>query len=61
MHDELYDVLESNGNKIGTASWAECHEKGLLHQTAGIFVFKDPSKREMLVQLRSDKVGHSPE
>ena len=60
MHDELYDVVDRNGKKIGTASWAECHEKGLLHQTAGVFVFKDSSKQELLVQLRSGTMSHSP-
>ena len=52
---EVLDVIDKNGNVIGRATREECHEKGLLHKTASIFVFKDDSKKEILLMRRSSK------
>lgn len=50
--DELYDVVDKNGRKIGTATWTECHTKGLLHKNVHGLVFKDNSRKEILIKRR---------
>ncbi len=47
--DEIYDVIDKEGNKISTATWTEVHTKGLLHQVAAVLIFKDDSKSEVLI------------
>ncbi len=53
MADEIYDVVDKKANKIGTATWTQCHVKGLLHQCAHGLVFSDEQKTRVLVQKRS--------
>ncbi len=60
MQDEVYDVFDMQGNKVGTATWTECHSKGLVHRTVSALVFKDDTKREMLIQRRSLQMTQSP-
>ncbi len=60
MTDEIYDVVDKEGNKIGTATWTEVHTKGLLHQTAAVLIFKDDSKNKVLIQKRSASMKQHP-
>ncbi len=60
MQDEIYDVIDKRGNKIGTATWTEVHTKGLLHQAVSVLIFKDSSKKEFLLQRRSKSAAQSP-
>lgn len=60
MHDEIFDVVDASGAVIGTASWDELHENGLLHVTAAVILFKDSSKQEVLLQRRSMSVKQMP-
>lgn len=58
--EELYDVVDQNGKKIGEATWTPIHTKGLLHQTVHGLVFKDKSRRETLIKRRSSKMHQGP-
>ena len=58
--DEIYDVVDKNGNKIREATWTEVHTQGLLHLTAAVLIFKDISKKEVLIQKRSEKMKQTP-
>ena len=50
--DEIIDIFDENEQKIGTEKWLVVHAKGLLHQVAGVFVFKDASEKELLIAQR---------
>ncbi|MBI2327235.1 NUDIX domain-containing protein [Candidatus Curtissbacteria bacterium] len=50
---EIYDVVDKRGRKIGSATWVECHTKGLLHQAVHGILFKDKSRKEVLIKRRS--------
>lgn len=54
--EELYDVLDSKGNKIGSATWKEIHSRGLLHQVVAALIFKDECRDELLLQRRAYRV-----
>jgi isopentenyl-diphosphate delta-isomerase len=43
---------------IGTMEKMEAHQKGVLHRAFSVFIFN--SKKEMLLQQRSDDKYHSP-
>lgn len=58
--EELYDVVDKNGNKIGEATWTPIHTKGLLHQVVHGLVFKDEKKKEVLVKKRSSIMHQGP-
>ncbi len=60
MRDEIYDIFDRQGRKIGRASWTDCHTNGLIHQTAAVLVFKDRTRRELLVQRRSATMNQHP-
>ena len=53
---EIYDVVDEKDNVTGEATWTEVHAKGLLHRTVAILVFKDKTKKELLIQKRSQKM-----
>lgn len=58
--DEIYDVVDEDGNKIREATWTEVHTQGLLHPTVAVLIFKDSSKKEVLLQKRSEKMRQTP-
>ena len=58
--DEFVDVVNENNEVIGRELKSVCHEKGILHRGAIIFVFKDESRREVLLQKRSLNKSLSP-
>lgn len=60
MPDEIYDVVGEQGQVIRTATWTECHTKGLLHKSCSALIFKDTSKKEILLQRRSEKMKQEP-
>jgi len=60
MIDETYDVFDKRGKKIGRATWTEVHTKGLLHRSACVLVFRDRSRKEMLLQRRSRGMAQDP-
>lgn len=60
MKDEIYDIFNRRGRKIGRATWTECHTQGLIHQTAAVLVFKDRTRTELLVQRRSPMMKQQP-
>ncbi len=53
MHEDVFEVIDEAGKKISTASWEEIHSQGLLHRGAGVLIFKDESREEVLLQRRS--------
>ena len=58
--EELYDIVDKNGGKIGEATWTPIHTKGLLHQTVHGLVFKDEKKKEVLIKKRSSIMHQGP-
>ncbi len=58
--DEIYDVVDKDGNVLGQATWTECHTKGLLHQNVHGLVFKDKNKKTMLIKKRSSSMVQEP-
>lgn len=60
MTDEVYDLVDNNGNKIGKATWTEVHIKGLLHQTAHGLLFKDNSRSKILIKKRTKDAVQEP-
>ncbi|NQV91018.1 NUDIX domain-containing protein [Candidatus Woesearchaeota archaeon] len=53
MSDEILDIFNEIWEKIGEAHIEEVHTKGLLHQTCSLMLFKDETKKEILIQQRS--------
>ena len=58
--DEIYDVVDKNGHQLGTASWTECHTKGLLHQCVHGLIFNNKSREKILIQKRSKNAIQEP-
>src|SRR3989339_1255963 len=52
---ELLPVVDDDDRLIGKATYEECHEKGLRHRGSTIFIFKDGTCKELLVQIRGKK------
>ena len=53
MMEELFDIYDSAGNRIGVAPRRECHgNPSLLHHTSHVVVFHPDGKR-ILLQLRT--------
>lgn len=55
--DETIDVVDENDQVIGQELKSTCHQKKLLHRSVNIFVFKDNSFKEFLLQKRSATKG----
>ena len=51
--DELVDIVDENDNVIGQELRSKCHKEKILHRGVNIFVFKDNSFKEILLQKRS--------
>lgn len=58
--EEYYAVLDNQRRVIGKAPWREVHEKGLLHEVVAVFIFRDKSCRELLMQKRSIFMTQDP-
>lgn len=58
--DEVYDVIDKEGGKIGKATWTEVHAEGLLHQTVAVLIFKDKTRKEILLQKRNAGMKQHP-
>lgn len=54
MTDEIVDLVDENDNVIGERLKSECHQTGLWHRVAAVFVFN--SKGELLLQKRGQNV-----
>ena len=55
MAEEIFDIVDENGNPIGeTVSRAKAHEDGIRHRTAHIWVVREVNgEAEVLLQKRS--------
>jgi len=49
---EYLDIVDENDKIVSSASQDECHQKGYLHRTVEIFIFKNNSLEEILIQKR---------
>lgn len=58
--NELYDVIDKKGNKIGVANWTECHTRGLLHQCVHGILFRTDERKEVLMKKRSYQMVQEP-
>ena len=52
MPEEILDIYDEKGSRIGTAPRSEVHLKGYWHKTAQVWLINE--KSELLLQLRSD-------
>jgi len=55
--DEIIDIVDENDQVIGQEEKSKCHKKRLLHRSANIFVFRDSSFRELLLEKRNSTKG----
>ncbi len=55
--DEIIDIVDEHDQVTGQELKSKCHKEKLLHRSVNIFVFKDDSFRELLLQKRSAKKG----
>jgi isopentenyldiphosphate isomerase len=55
--DEIYDIVDKKGNKIGKANWTQIHTKGLLHQNVHGLLFKNSDLKETLIKRRTISVA----
>lgn len=60
MADEVYDIFNKNGKKLGTATWTECHVKGLIHKTVHGILFKDSLRSQILLKKRTPDAVQEP-
>jgi len=62
MSEEYLDLVDENGNLTGEKELRSvCHEKGLWHRTAHIYVFRKVNEQiELLTHLRSLTKDTSP-
>ena len=51
--DEIVDVVNGNDNIVGRKLKNECHKQRLYHRGAALFLFKDNSYINLLIQKRS--------
>lgn len=58
MPKELFDIVDEDDHKIGTASREECHKSGLIHRSVMFFVFDDQGK--VLVTKRTETKDFFP-
>jgi len=61
MVDEIYDVIDRNGKKIGVGTWEEVHAKGLLHKNVHGILFRDESRSQVLLKKRTSNAFFFPE
>ena len=59
MTEEMFDILDENGNKMGTtANKKEVHERGFWHSAVHIWIYN--SKGEILLQKRAEDKDYWP-
>ena len=58
MKEEMLDIYDDAGQRIGVKPYAEVHRDGNWHRVVGLFVIN--SRKEILMQRRSRKKSISP-
>lgn len=58
MHQETVQLVNEQGDTIGSIEKLEAHQKALLHRAVSVFVFN--SQGEILLQKRAATKYHSP-
>ena len=58
--DEMVDIVDEKDHIIGQELKSKCHKNKILHRGSNIFVFKDKSFREILLQKRSLLKSENP-
>jgi len=53
MSEEIIDIIDENDNVVGQDTKENAHKLGKWHRSAGFFVFKNESWREILVIKRA--------
>ena len=56
--EELVDLLNANGEKIGVVEKSEAHKRGLWHRVVHIWILN--SNRQLLIQKRSKQKSFYP-
>jgi len=57
---EYVDIVDENDTVLSYASRDECHKNSLLHRSVEIFIFKDSSLKNILLQKRGIKNEFPP-
>lgn len=58
--DEVVDIVNEADEVIGFELKSICHKKGIQHRGSNIFVFRDDSFKEILIQQRSKSKLNDP-
>ena len=58
MKEEMLDIYDEAGQRIGVKTYAEVHRDGNWHRVVGLFIIN--SRHEILMQRRSRKKSFSP-
>lgn len=58
--DEIVDIVDDNDKVIGQELKSKCHKEKILHRGSNIFVFKNNSFKEILLQKRSMQKKSNP-
>ena len=57
---EYVILVDEQDNEIGTAEKLSAHAKNLLHRAFSVFIFREGTTRELLIQQRALSKYHSP-
>jgi isopentenyl-diphosphate delta-isomerase type 1 len=60
MATEQVIIVDKNDNAIDTAEKLAAHQQNLLHRAFSVFIFRDSTKRELLIQQRAMGKYHCP-
>jgi isopentenyldiphosphate isomerase len=58
--EEIVDIVDENDKVIRQEKKSVCHKNKILHRGVNIFVFKDKSYKEILLQKRSQTKKSNP-
>jgi 8-oxo-dGTP pyrophosphatase MutT (NUDIX family) len=57
---EIIDLVDENDNVIGEEELVQAHINKQRHRGSNVIIFKDKSKKEFLVQRRSENIFSNP-
>ena len=58
---EYLDIVDEDDKVIDKKTYEECHEKGLLHRSVQIEIYRDETNSQILILRRSKNKKQSPE
>ncbi len=55
--NEIIDVVNEKDEVVSKSDYRACHEKGFIHRTSSVFIFRDSRLKEILLIKRNQKVA----